>query len=262
MPRLKLTLQYDGTDYAGWQVQRNGRSVQATLQGAFETVRLGRPPVTGASRTDAGVHATGQVCHVDAPAIESPGRLARSLNGVLPRDIRVLHVERVAEDFHARHHATAKEYRYLIAPTNAVPPLLQRAVWRHPAPLDVDLMRAAAAALVGRHDFAAFQAAGSDVRDTERTLFTVALRDAHFPGLTAADAPLLAFDLCGDGFLYKMVRTIVGTLVDIGTGRLPPDAPPRIIASRDRDQAGPTAPAAGLCLCRVRYGAPPPVGTV
>ncbi len=257
MPRLKLTLQYDGTDYAGWQVQANGRSIQATLQGAFETIRLGRVPVTGASRTDSGVHATGQVCHVDLAEEAAPARLTRSLNGVLPRDIRVLAVEPVAAEFHARHHATAKDYRYLIAPAQAVPPFLQRAVWRRGAPLDTDRMRAAAAYLVGEHDFAAFQAAGSDVTDTVRTIYSAEVQAVHFPGLTTADAPLLAFDIRGTSFLYKMVRTLMGTLVDIGTGRLEPDAMAHILASRDRGQAGQTAPACGLCLCHIHYAPVP-----
>lgn len=257
MPRLKLTLQYDGTAFVGWQVQANGRSIQETVQGAFETIRLGRVPVTGASRTDAGVHATGQVCHVDVPE-DAPDlrRLHRSLNGVLPRDIRVQQVERAAPDFHARYAATSKEYRYLVAPAREVPPLLQRAVWHHPAPLEVDRMCAAATALVGTHDFAAFQAAGSDVTETVRTMYSADFVDAHYPGLTAEDGALLAFDIRGSGFLYKMVRAIVGTLIDIGTGRLEPNALPAILAGHDRNRAGQTAPARGLCLCRVRYDAP------
>lgn len=258
MPRLKLTLQYDGTAYAGWQVQPNGPSIQAALQAAFATIQLGDVPVTGASRTDAGVHATGQVCHVDvAQAVESPETLLRSLNGVLPRDIRVSRIDSVADDFHARYHATAKAYRYLICPHQAMAPLLRHVAWHHPAPLDPALMARTAETLPGTHDFRAFQAAGSDVEGTTRTMFDVRCGPIAHPGLAPADQPLLAFDICGDGFLYKMVRALVGTLVDLGARRLPADALEARLRDGDRDAVGRTAPAHGLTLRWVDYGPGP-----
>ena len=257
MPRLRLTLQYDGTAYAGWQVQRNGPSIQAAVQQAFATLQLGDVPVTGASRTDAGVHAAGQVCHVDVErAFDSPARLVRGLNGVLARDIRVLDAAEAAPDFHARHDATAKTYRYLIA-TESAPPLLRRAVWEYGMPLDVALMTDAAAALRGEHDFGAFQAAGGGQDDTVRTVFDVRVGPAAYAGMTAQDVPLLAFDICANGFLYKMVRSLVGTLVDMGASRLPADTLHARLQDQRREKAGRTAPARGLSLCRVSYAPGP-----
>ena len=254
MRTIKLTLAYDGTDFVGWQRQARGRSIQGELERALAEIE-GRPlAVAGAGRTDAGVHALGQVASVQiAHAIETPA-LVRALNAGLPPDIRLLAAEAVGADFHARYAARRKTYRYWLTSGPVASPFTRRYAWHVRKPLDVDAMREAAALLAGRHDFAAFQAVGTEVASTVRTLHAVDVGfGPAFASPPAAPAPALTIDVVGDGFLRHMVRNIVGTLVEVGAGRVQASRISAIVASRARRCAGPTAPPRGLFLVAVDY---------
>jgi tRNA pseudouridine38-40 synthase len=247
MRTLKLTLQYDGTGYVGWQRQPNGLAIQQVLEDALAPIEGAAVTVHGAGRTDAGVHALGQVASVTLGASLAPATLARALNAVLPADVRVLGIEEPGDGFHARFSAVSKTYEYRIVNAPIVSAFLHRYAWHVVQPLDLDAMRAAAEPLVGRHDFAAFQGAGSSVATTERTVMDVSWEDGG-----GYDLPLV-MQITGDGFLRHMVRNIVGTLVEIGAGRWDPWRLLEILESRARTQAGPTAPPHGLFLTRVTY---------
>jgi tRNA pseudouridine38-40 synthase len=253
MRTLKLTLAYDGTNYVGWQRQANGLSIQQVVEDAFRPLTApGEPPtVAGAGRTDAGVHALGQVASATLDIDHAASAIHRALNVRLPADVRVIGVVDAAPGFHAQFHATGKTYRYRIATTPIVSPFDRWFVWHAPALAGVGRMREAAAVLVGRHDFASFQAGGGFVRDTTRTLTRVELREA---------AGELQIEIDGEGFLRHMVRIIVGTLVEIGAGQRPAEDLPRVLAARERRAAGQTAPASGLTLVSVRYRGPAAIG--
>jgi tRNA pseudouridine38-40 synthase len=244
---LKLTIAYDGTAYVGWQRQPSGPSIQGCLEEALRPFEGQPVTVHGAGRTDAGVHALAQVASVALTTAHPAATLQRALNAVLPADIRVLAVEDAPADFHARFSATGKIYEYRIVNAPYASPFLCRYAW-HVAPrLDVAAMIEASRALVGRHDFSAFQAADSDVSHACRTI-------EHLTW-TAAEGPdrVLVMRVEGDGFLRHMVRNIAGTLVEVGLGRWPPARISGILASRDRTEAGKAAPALGLFLVGVRY---------
>jgi tRNA pseudouridine38-40 synthase len=246
LPNFRLVLEYDGTDFAGWQSQREGqRTVQATLEAALAHVCGAPVGVVGAGRTDAGVHAEGQVASARCETRLDAETLQRALNAVLPRDVAVREVAVAADSFHARRDALSKRYVYRIwnAPVRA--PLRERISLWVPVALDVGAMREAALALVGTHDFASFQAAGSSAQSTVRALTTVALERAGAE---------LACSFEGPGFLRHMVRNLVGTLLEVGRGRRPPDSIAPLLAARDRTLAGPTAPPHGLTLVRVEHG--------
>jgi tRNA pseudouridine38-40 synthase len=248
---IKIVLAYDGTEFVGWQRQANGRSVQGMLEDALARID-GRPvPVAGAGRTDAGVHALGQVASFRLTSDIAEVVLRQALNALLPADIRVMNVEEAPAQFNARFAARSKTYRYRIVNAAVLSPFERRFAWHLPRALDLKAMRAAAAALKGRHDFAAFQAAGGLVSSSVRTLYESRwLEEAHGErggGLT------LAYQVSGDGFLRHMVRNIVGTLVEVGTGRRTSASIVDVLASRDRGVAGPTAPAHGLRLVQVDY---------
>lgn len=247
MRNLKLTLAYDGTEFVGWQRQAAGVSIQGLLEDALKPFEGEPVTVHGAGRTDAGVHALAQVASVRLTATIEPATLARALNAVLPAAVRVLDVEEVPDDFHARFSATGKTYEYRIVNAPFVSPFLYRYVWHIGPRLDVAAMGAAAEPLRGRHDFSAFQGAGSDVHTSERTVHRI-----EWDGDSAPDRPLV-FRIAGDGFLRHMVRNVVGTLVEVGLGRWPAAAVTEILASRDRSRAGTTAPPHGLFLVRVLY---------
>src|SRR5690242_352444 len=215
MRNLKITLQYDGTNYVGWQRQASGTSIQTLLEDALAPIAKTRVTVHGAGRTDAGVHATGQVASATLSTTLDAAVLARALNAVLPVDVRVTSVEDVPADFHARFDATGKTYDYRIINAPFVSPFVARYVWHVPQRLNQDGMKKASTYLVGRHDFAAFQGAGSDVDSSERTI-----RSIEWEGGAAFDVPLV-IRFTGDGFLRHMVRNIAGTLVEIGAGRWP-----------------------------------------
>jgi tRNA pseudouridine38-40 synthase len=253
MRNLKLTLQYDGTNYVGWQRQAAGTSIQALLEDALAPMAGGRAVVHGAGRTDAGVHALAQVATVSFGGALDSLTIARALNAVLPVDVRVLSVEDVAPEFHARLSATGKLYEYRIINAPIVSPFLVRYCWHVPQALDIAAMRTASDAIIGAHNFAAFQGAGSDVGSTERIV-----RALDWAIERGFESPLV-MRIEGDGFLRHMVRNIVGTLVEVGTGRWAPAYVEEILRSRDRARAGRTAPPTGLFLARVEYGAKPPL---
>ena len=247
MRTLKLTTSYDGTAYGGWQRQENADTVQGRLEAALAEVEGRRVTVHGAGRTDAGVHALGQVASFTlGHSIETPA-LVRALNAKLPSDIRVLSVEETDPGFHARYAAKKKRYRYRIDRGMVASPIERRYAWHVPEMLDVPRMAAAATALVGRHDFAAFQTGAGEagVISTVRTIFDLGVHDES--------DRIAVVDVDGSGFLRYMVRTIVGTLVEVGTGRREADDIAAILASSSRSRAGPTAPAQGLFLVRVDY---------
>ena len=247
MRNLKFTLQYDGTNYVGWQRQATGTSIQGLLEDALAPLANDRVVVHGAGRTDAGVHALAQVASASFPGVHDSLVLARALNAVLPPDVRVVRVEDVPREFHARFSARGKTYEYRIVNAPFVSPFLVRYAWHIAQPLDVDAMKRAATYLVGTHDFGAFRGAGSDVDSTQRTITSIDWE----PG-RGHEVPLV-IRIQGDGFLRHMVRNIAGTLVEIGIGRWKPDRMVEIVASGDRSQAGATAPAHGLFLVQVQY---------
>ena len=226
-------------------MQAGPRTVQGVLEEALQPVENRRIVVHAAGRTDAGVHAAGQVVSFSLQSSIAPDALLRALNVRLPDDVRVMHAEHVADDFHARFDARRKAYHYAIFNGPVVPPQLRHFVWHITQPLDVHAMNAAAETLLGEHDFAAFQAAGGDVISTRREI-TI----SH---LTRQDDRLL-YEVEGSGFLRHMVRNIIGTLVEIGRSRRPVDDMRRVLESRDRAHASATAPPHGLTLARVEYG--------
>lgn len=244
---LKLTTSYDGTAYGGWQRQDNADTVQGRLEAALAEVEGRRVTVHGAGRTDAGVHALGQVASFTLVHPIETLRLARALNAKLPSDIRVLGVEEADPRFHARYAAKRKRYRYRIDRAAVASPMERRYAWHVPEALDIQRMAAAGATLVGRHDFAAFQTGSSEagVLSTVRTIFDL--------GVTAESDRLVVVEVEGNGFLRYMVRAIVGTLVEVGMGRRAADDMAAILASSTRSRAGPTAPAHGLLLVHVDY---------
>lgn len=246
MPRIRLILAYTGTHYHGWQLQAHGPTVQGTVEAALERL-VGVPTrVHGAGRTDAGVHAVGQVAHFDVAHEKRHIPWQRALNAVLPGDICVREASEVDADFHARFSATAKEYSYTLWTEPAfVLPQRRPFTWAT-GPLDLAAMDAAARHLVGTHDFASFQNAGTPVRDTCRTLTTI----TRAPGPTPWEWTL-RFE--ANGFLKQMVRNLVGLLVAVGRGRIAAEAVPAVLTARDRTAAPGTAPAQGLCLEWVRY---------
>ena len=247
MRTIKLTVQYDGTDYVGWQRQPNGTSIQELIEDALAPIEGRAVTVHGAGRTDAGVHALAQVASTVLASTIDTFTLARALNAVLPPDVRIIDVAEAPADFHARFSAVAKTYEYRIVNAPLVSAFLHRYVWHVVPPLAIDAMREASAPLVGAHDFAAFQGAGAAVDSTERLIDRIEWEEGR-----GSDTPLV-MRITGSGFLRHMVRNIVGTLVEVGTGRWPAACIPDILASGDRTLAGPTAPARGLFLVRVEY---------
>lgn len=244
--KILLRLSYVGTAYCGWQVQRNGVSVQATVQDAVGAVFGERYPVTGCSRTDSGVHARGFCCTVElgegAPVIPRE-RIPIALNTHLPGDIAVLEASYVTDGLHARYSVKSKRYEYTIDNSAVRDPFLYGRAWSISEPLDCEMMDACAREFIGRHDFSAFRAAGSSVRSSVRTVYDASVR---------REGRLLIFSVTADGFLYNMVRIMVGTLADIARGRIKLSVG-EIILSGDRSLAGITAPPGGLCLAEVEY---------
>jgi len=242
--RYKLTIEYDGTEYNGWQVQPNGRTVQAVLQDALTEMTGESAAVVAAGRTDAGVHACGQVVSFALQRAVPAETLQRALNALTPPDICVTAAEVVADDFHPRRAASSRVYAYRIWNARWMSPFWRRYSWHVPRPLDLDCMRSAAACLIGEHDFASFQAAGCEAKQPVRQVLRSDLdRSDH----------LITYTIEASGFLRHMVRNIVGTLVEVGLGERGAADLPVLLARRDRTLAGPTAPACGLCLLRVNY---------
>ena len=244
MARILLTLRYDGTAYHGWQVQPNGVTVQQVLQDAVEAVTGVRSGITGCSRTDAGVHADMFCCTFDSDTLLRGDKLCCALNFHLPRDVSVYDAREVEEAFHPRYHAKGKRYVYRIWNGAQRHPVYDKyAVWLK-KPLDVDFLDRVAQDYVGTHDFAAFCGAGSDLLGTtERTISACSV---------TREGDVVLFTVEGDGFLYNMVRIMVGTLIEVGLGQREPDSIPTLFGAK-RECAGFLAPAQGLCLMEVTY---------
>jgi tRNA pseudouridine38-40 synthase len=253
MRTLRLTVAYDGTAFVGWQRQAEGISIQGLLEGALAKLEGAPVTVHGAGRTDAGVHALGQVASAIVTFAHDPAAIRRALNVNLPVALRVLEVAAAPEGFHARFSATSKTYRYQIADTPVAHPLVAPFVWHLPERLDMTAMEQAAALLVGEHDFAAFQSAGTPVASTVRVITASALTRQTAATGDAALQDLLVYEVTGTGFLRHMVRAIAGTLVEIGRGHREWQSMADLLAIRDRHAGGPTAPASGLLLTRVDY---------
>jgi tRNA pseudouridine38-40 synthase len=246
--RLKFIVAYDGGPFAGWQSQANGNGVQDHLETAFEQICSERVRVHGAGRTDAGVHAIAQCAHVDLPRRRyGTDRWIAALNGVLPPTIRIMRCQFVSESFHARFSAKGKTYRYRIWNADVLPPLESGRAWHVRNRLDTEAMMTAAEGFLGKHDFASFAAnRGAPVTDTVRTIGHLRIRHS---------GPRITIEIEGEGFLYKMVRLMVGTLVRIGLGMAPPNEIRSRLAAPNKGnrQGRNAAPASGLFLIRVRY---------
>ena len=244
MRTIKLTLAYDGTRYVGWQRQAEGVSIQGLVEEALARFEGQPVAVHGAGRTDTGVHALGQVASARLAGGHEPDDLRRGLNALLPRDIRVMQVEETAPEFHARFSTSSKAYRYAIRNAPIVSPFEHPFVWHVTDRLDVAAMQAAAATLLGTHDFACFRSAGTTIKNTTRTI-TESRLDAV--------EGLITYHVTANGFLHHMVRAIAGTLVDVGRRRRTPESLPALLDGGLRAEAGPTAPPQGLFLVSVTY---------
>jgi tRNA pseudouridine38-40 synthase len=269
MPRtLKLTIAYDGTAYAGWQRQANAISIQQVLEDEIDAIVGAHHPLNAAGRTDAGVHAAAQVASITIDHPIPADELLRALNARLKAgDIRIRAIEEMPDRWDARIFAKSKTYRYAIWNGAPPSPFLRHVVWHVPHPLDIESMQRATIALVGEHDFAAFKGRGSDVSTTVRRVLSaeIVVMNIHtdqplalspldgVSGAIADSGRLLRFEIRGSGFLRHMVRTIAGTLVDIGRGNMEVDDMYAILESKDRARTGQTAPAHGLMLWKVQY---------
>lgn len=245
--RILLCISYLGTNYCGYQVQPNGITIEQRLQDSVEAVFGLRCPITGCSRTDAGVHALRFYCTVDisdAPNFIPVEKIRDALNHSLPRDIAVVSASGVDDSFHPRYSVVSKKYKYLIWNERPKNPFLTDRAYHRPKPLDCAVMDEAAKLFIGIHDFAGFCAAGSSVRDTTREIFDAGCE---------RDGGLITFKISGKGFLYNMVRIITGTLIEVSDGKIMLSELPEIIASRDRGRAGFTVPPQGLYLNDVKY---------
>jgi tRNA pseudouridine38-40 synthase len=251
MRYLKLTIAYDGTDFHGWQIQSGKPTIQGEIVAILRRLTQENIAIHGAGRTDAGVHALGQVASFRTQTALSTGELQRALNALLPQTIRIMAVEETGPDFNARWSARAKTYRYRLYRGKVVPPMIWRYALHYPFPLDEDKMRDAAARFVGSHDFAAFAAStGSEDDDKERST----VREIFATELVrSADNEELVFTVRGRSFLRYMVRKMVGTLLDVGRGRLAAEDIDKLYGSRDRSKSGPTVPAQGLCMVSVEH---------
>ncbi|HHW30157.1 MAG TPA: tRNA pseudouridine(38-40) synthase TruA [Clostridiaceae bacterium] len=244
MRNIKLTIEYDGTGYHGWQTQANAVTVQDTLEKCIKKLTGEDCNLIGSSRTDVGVHALGQVANFYTNSKIPAEKFSFALNSVLPDDIVIVSSEEAGPDFHARFHAKAKRYLYYIYNSTFPSALLRNRAWHVPYSLDISLMESASTYLKGTHDFTAFRAAGSTTKTSIRTIMDITL---------VKKQKIIEIDVLGNGFLYNMVRIIAGTLVEVGRGKICPDSIPAILESRDRSNAGITAPAHGLYLAQVFY---------
>jgi tRNA pseudouridine38-40 synthase len=258
---LKLTLAYDGGAYAGWQIQPDKPTVQGTFEAIWQRLTQESLRVTAAGRTDAGVHALGQVVGVATETRLTNDDLHRGLNALLPNDVAVCTIEDAREGFHATYDAVGKRYRYQIHNGRAPSVFDRHFAWHYPQPLNSDAMHAAGQGLLGRHDFSSFETAGSERPDSIRMIHELTVIRQSTP-LTPREEIHLAerdeynrvtIDVAGDGFLYNMVRTIVGTLVEVGVGKRDVSWPAEVVAAKDRRRAGQTAPPHGLFLVSVDY---------
>lgn len=244
MRNIKLTIEYDGTAFSGWQSQNNARAVQDVVANAVRELTGEDCKLVGASRTDAGVHALGQTANFFTSSKIPADKFSYALNTVLPADVTIRSSEEADAGFHSRFSAKGKKYRYLMFNSRLPSALLRDRAYHVPLPLNIDWMKDAAGCFLGKHDFSAFRATGSSVRTSERTITHISL---------VKNGELIEFEISGDGFLYNMVRIIAGTLVYVGLGKIKSSEIPLILESRDRERAGKTAPAQGLYLVEVFY---------
>lgn len=252
MRTIKLTIEYDGTNYCGWQIQPNGVSVQGVLRKALRSMTGENNHVIGASRTDTGVHALGQVAHFKTNTkIPSSGFL-KGINSKIGSDIAVIDSEKVSENFHAQKSAKSKHYRYLILNKDVPSALLLNRCWQIREKLNIKAMRQAAKCLIGEHDFKSFQSAGSSAKDAVREIKRISIGIATSPAGPRNDK-LISIDIVGTGFVYHMVRNIVGALVLIGKGKALPKYMKEVLMKKERKMAGVCAPAMGLYLVLVKY---------
>lgn len=241
---IKLTLEYDGTNYYGWQKQKELKTIQGEIEEAIELVTKEYCEVTGSSRTDAGVHAKGFVANFKTNSKVPPAKFREALNVKLPEDIVIIKSEQVEDDFHARYCAKGKTYEYYILNSEVPSALMRNQMYHYKYDLDIDAMKIAAKQFIGTHDFAAFKTQGSSVKGTVRTIFDVKVEK---------EEKVIKISVSGDGFLYNMVRIIAGTLVDVGLEKIEPEDIPNIILSGKRELAGKTLQPNGLFLLNVEY---------
>ena len=245
MRNIRLNLAFDGTNYHGWQRQTNNPTVQEELERAIQRITCEESSVLGCSRTDAGVHAENYVCNFQTHSMIDCFRLPLALNAVMPRDIRVYSATEVPLDFHATLDATEKAYRYLVKNSAHQNPFLRNFAWHYPHAIDLDKIESVLRHFIGTHDFTSFMCTDSEAKTAVRTVKSLSLR--------VKDDGLLEFEISADGFLYNMVRIIVGTLIYVGNEKIPAEDIPSIILAKDRRIAGITAPAHGLRLYRITY---------
>lgn len=248
MRNLKLIIAYDGTDFAGWQIQPGAATVQGTLASAIGRLTGEKVLPQGSGRTDAGVHALAQVATLQTEAAIPAPNFVVALNDILPESIRILAAEEAAPDFHARKSARAKTYRYRIYREAICPPFLARYVWHYPYPLDENAMKEAGSLVEGEHDFTSFAAV-----DQERGKENASNIRRIFSSQWRRESSEFIYEVRGNGFLHHMVRNLVGTFLLVGKGTLKPADITRILSARDRSAAGATAPASGLYLVNVEY---------
>ncbi|GAA1386957.1 tRNA pseudouridine(38-40) synthase TruA [Peribacillus frigoritolerans] len=245
MPKYKCVIAYDGTDFAGYQVQPEKRTIQSEFEAVLAQMHKGTIiKVTASGRTDSGVHAKGQVLHFESPLTFPTENWIKAFSALLPTDIIALEVDIVPDDFHARFHTTGKEYRYIVARSKLRDPFKRNYAYHYPYPLNVEAMREAISYLIGTHDFTSFCSAKTEVVDKVRTIKEMDFEESD---------DFLVFRFVGEGFLYNMVRILVGTLLDVGSGKMSPHDMSGILDKKDRSFAGKTAPAQGLYLWKVFY---------
>lgn len=247
MTRYKAVISYDGYAFAGFQRQPHARSVQEEIEKTLTRLNQGNPvTIHGAGRTDSGVHALGQVLHFDLPQARDEEKLRFALDTQTPEDIDFISVEQVADDFHSRYNKHSKTYEFLVDFGRPKNPMMRHYATHYPYPLEIERMQAAIKKLEGTHDFTGFTASGTSVEDKVRTITEARLEldeNRHF----------LVFTFSGNGFLYKQIRNMVGTLLKIGNGRMPVEQIDLILEKKDRNLAGPTAAPNGLYLKEIRY---------
>lgn len=255
MRYVKLLIEYDGTNYQGWQTQRSGKTIQDILKKTILSITGEDVRLTGASRTDAGVHSLGQVAVFSTRSELHPDIISRALNAKLPHDIRILSSEDIESNFHPRYRALKKSYFYIIAGKSKQSAFFSRYMWNVRSGLDINHMREAASCLSGQHDFSSFRGAGCGAKTTVRQIFAIDIAKLKKISFMTVDmkGDFIKIQVEGDAFLRHMVRNIVGTLVEIGKGKMPPEKMKDILAACDRKLAGPTAPAKGLFLEEITY---------
>jgi tRNA pseudouridine38-40 synthase len=257
---IKLTIEYDGSNYCGWQIQDHVRcfvsgarkSIQEVIEETLRRILQEEIRLVASGRTDAGVHALAQVANFKTQSSISAAKLQLALNSLLPQDISIARIEEVSLGFHSRFQAKSKIYRYTILNRNYPSALMKGRVYFYPFPLNLKLMRQAARHFLGRRNFKAFCASGSGAKSTIRTIKRISIKKARY-ALCGVAAWLVIIDIEANGFLYNMARNLTGTLVEVGKGKLSVDSARRLLACGDRRLAGPTLPAHGLSLIKVKY---------